>query len=133
MTDEIGDRDTVLADLKILIVEDEAIIAFLLEDMLVELGCRDVRLAADVEEALDAIAERQPDVAVLDVNLAGVEVFPVADKLKAGGIPFVFTTGYGRDGLPAHWADTPVVQKPFRAVVLAAALTAVVAGRSASA
>jgi CheY-like chemotaxis protein len=130
MSDDAGDRTSELAELDILIVEDEAIIAFLLEDMLVELGCNNVRLAADLDEALEAIAERTPDVAVLDVNLDGVEVFPVAEKLRHDGIPFVFTTGYGRDGLPSAWADTPVVQKPFRAVVLAAALTEAVAGRA---
>ncbi len=133
MTDETGERNVVLGSLGILIVEDETIIAFLLEDMLIELGCSDIRLAADIEEALAAIDERSPDIAVLDVNLGGVEVFPVAERLKVSGIPFVFTTGYGRDGLPALWAETPVVQKPFQAAALATALTAAVQGQAVSA
>ncbi len=126
MTVDDSEDRTSLGDLHILLVEDEAIISFLLEDMLMELGCRNVRPVSGIQEALDAIAERPPDVAVLDVNLAGEEVFPVAEKLQAFGTPFIFTTGYGRDGLPAVWADTPVIQKPFRADTLAAALAAVV-------
>jgi DNA-binding NtrC family response regulator len=128
MTADGSDHRAKLGDLTILLVEDEAIISFLLEDMLTELGCRDVRPVGGIAEALTAISERLPDVAVLDVNLAGEEVFPVAQKLKSFGVPFIFTTGYGRDGLPTAWADVPVIQKPFRADTLAAALADVVDG-----
>lgn len=113
--------------LNVLIVEDEAIISFLIEDVLRELGCKVVRNVACIEDALAALDEEAPDVAVLDVNLDGVEVYPVAERLRARGIPFVFTTGYGVDGLAPDWADRPVVQKPFRSESLARALEAVLA------
>ncbi|CAL8981461.1 Sensor histidine kinase RcsC [Rhodoplanes sp. P11] len=111
--------------LSVLIVEDEAIISFLIEDILRELGCGVVRNVAGIAEALAALDEARPDVAVLDVNLDGVEVYPVAERLRDCGIPFVFTTGYGADGLDPGWAHMPVVQKPFRSDMLARALEAV--------
>lgn len=129
MTDDSADQlKPLLERLNVLIVEDEAIISFLIEDMLLELGCGNVVNVAGLLEAFSAIEEGRPDVAVLDVNLDGVEVYPVAEKLKAVGVPFVFTTGYGSEGLKPEWANTPVVQKPFRADMLAKALLAVLAG-----
>jgi CheY-like chemotaxis protein len=128
MTDESADQfKSLLGRLNVLIVEDEAIISFLIEDMLLELGCGSVTNVAGIPEALSAIDESCPDVAVLDVNLDGQEVYPVAERLKACGVPFVFTTGYGSDGLKREWAHMPVVQKPFRADMLAKALLAVLA------
>ena len=128
MTDDSADQlKPLLERLNVLIVEDEAIISFLIEDMLLELGCGNVVNVAGILEAFSAIEEGRPDVAVLDVNLDGVEVYPVAEKLKAISVPFVFTTGYGSEGLKPEWAQTPVVQKPFRADMLAKALLAVLA------
>lgn len=128
MTDDSADQlRPLLERLNVLIVEDEAIISFLIEDMLLELGCGNVVNVAGILEALAAVDEGRPDVAVLDVNLDGVEVYPVAEKLKSMGVPFVFTTGYGSEGLRPEWAKTPVVQKPFRADMLANALLAVLA------
>ena len=133
MTDESADHFKPLLDrLNVLIVEDEAIISFLIEDMLLELGCGSVTNAAGIVEALSALDAGRPDVAVLDVNLDGQEVYPVAERLKASGIPFVFTTGYGSDGLKPEWAHMPVVQKPFRADMLAKALLAVLASAQSS-
>ena len=127
MSDESADLSLPSLDrLNVLIVEDEAIISFLIEDMLRELGCRVVRNVACIEEALSALDEDRPDVAVLDVNLDGIEVYPVAERLRDRGIPFVFTTGYGVEGLAPAWADRPVVQKPFRSESLARALEAVI-------
>lgn len=128
MTDESADQfQLLLSRINVLIVEDEAIISFLIEDMLLELGCGSVTNVPGIEEAIAAIEERRPDVAVLDVNLDGEEVYPVAERLKAQGVPFVFTTGYGADGLKPEWVHTPVVQKPFRADMLAKALLSVLA------
>lgn len=133
MTDESADHFKPLLDrLNVLIVEDEAIISFLIEDMLLELGCGSVTNVAGIVEALSALDAGRPDVAVLDVNLDGQEVYPVAERLKASGIPFVFTTGYGSDGLKPEWAHMPVVQKPFRADMLAKALLAVLASAQSS-
>lgn len=129
MSDESADASLPNLDrLNVLIVEDEAIISFLIEDMLRELGCNVVRNVACLEDAFAALDQDRPDVAVLDVNLDGVEVYPVAERLRERGIPFVFTTGYGVDGLSPAWADRPVVQKPFRSESLARALEAVLAG-----
>jgi CheY-like chemotaxis protein len=123
MTDEEAvARSSELHGLKILVVEDETLVAFLIEDMLAELGCAAVWHASAVGEALSLIGERQPDAAILDVNLGTETVYPVASRLDAARIPFVFATGYGRKGLPGEWVRRPVVQKPFAAETLAAAL-----------
>ena len=96
------------------VVEDETMVAILLEDMLVELGCEVLWTANRVSKALDLVAGSRPDAAVLDVNIAGDVVYPVAQALAARGIPFVFTTGYGARGLAESWRDRPIVQKPFQ-------------------
>lgn len=123
------DSDRRLAGLKALVVEDESIIYFLLEDMLKEMGCAEVRHAIDVGDALAALGRERPDVAVLDVNLAGESAFVVAERLEAAAVPFIFATGYGRHGLPERWATQLVIQKPFRAETLGAALAAALAAR----
>ncbi|HZL59027.1 MAG TPA: response regulator [Stellaceae bacterium] len=115
-----------LAGLTVLIVEDESIISFLVEDMLKDIGCTTVLHASGVAEALALLAAQPPDAAVLDVNLAGEMVFPVAERLQASGIPFIFTTGYGLKGMPPNWALLPVVQKPFKRETLTAALASAV-------
>lgn len=108
---------------KALVVEDEVIISFLVEDLLSEFSC-DVSLAANVPSALKLLDEGKPDFAVLDVNVGDEMVFPVAERLKKAGVPFIFTTGYGRGGLPREWADRPVLQKPYDASTLSEALAA---------
>ena len=95
-------------------VEDDSLICLLLEDMLLELGCRVVGTAADVTRAIDlARREESVDVAILDVNLGGRQVFPVAEILAERGVPFLFATGMGADGLPADWLGHCSVQKPM--------------------
>ncbi len=106
----------------VLVVEDEAIISFLLEDMLGELGAADVRHAGNVKTALAFLETHTPDLAVLDVNLGGERVYPVAERLAAKGVRFVFTTGYGKSGLDPQWSERPVVQKPFTLDVMTDAL-----------
>lgn len=108
--------------LTVLVVEDEAIVSILFEDVLMELGCTDVRLAGRVSDALTMLREQRFDAAVLDVNVAGEPVYPVAARLVTGRVPFVFATGYGTSGIPAEWARIPVVQKPFATEALARAL-----------
>jgi CheY-like chemotaxis protein len=110
-----------LDGLRILLVEDETIIALMLEEVLNELGCL-VSRAGSVRGALAALAAHTPDAAVLDVNLAGQSAEPVAEALVAAGIPFVFTTGYGRGGISYRWDSRPVLQKPFGPDALATAL-----------
>ena len=119
----MGQLDTSFCKgLHVLLVEDEAIIAMLTESMLMELGCDDVVLAGSVSQALRAIERRTPDLAVLDVNLRGEMVMPVAETLAAAHVPFAFATGYGRQGILADWSAYPLVQKPFGMTELEAAL-----------
>jgi DNA-binding NtrC family response regulator len=117
----------VLAGLKVLVVEDETMLFFLAEDMLAELGCASVRHASRVKDALAVLADERPDVAVLDVNLAGEQAYPIAEKLAAMNVPFIFATGYGSEGIPPNWANRPVVQKPFTLDMLARTVGAALA------
>jgi len=112
--------------LRILVVEDEMLLAMNIEDMLLDLG-HEVGLASRLEAALGLAREGAFDVAMLDVNLAGERSFPVADLLAARGIPFLFATGYGRAGIDEAYRDRPVLQKPFRADDLRSAIEALAA------
>ena len=108
---------------RVLLVEDEALVAMLLETILEDMGCVPVGPAGTVEEGLAMIADPAPlDAALLDVNLAGHQVFPIAEALKARGVPFVFSTGYGESGLPDEWRGHSTVQKPFTESAIRAAL-----------
>ena len=101
------------AGLRILVVEDEVAIAMLLEDMLLDLGAEIVGPAGRLSEAM-ALAESEAfDFAIVDVNVAGDPVYPVADILARRGIRLAFSTGYGADGIEPAWRDRPVLQKPF--------------------
>ncbi|SDT10271.1 CheY chemotaxis protein or a CheY-like REC (receiver) domain [Halopseudomonas xinjiangensis] len=108
---------------KVLIVEDEALIAMLLEEMLADRGFEVAGQAATVEEGQDMAENLDFDAAILDVSLNGSYVFPIAERLDARGIPFVFTTGYGEAGLPKAWSDRPVFTKPYDIGELTEALT----------
>ncbi len=99
---------------RILIVEDEAFIALTIEDMLDELGFAVAGTVSHIAEAVEMIGREAIDGALLDVNLGTQKIDPVADLLAQRGCPFIFTTGYGRSGIPASHADRPVLQKPFR-------------------
>jgi DNA-binding response OmpR family regulator len=112
-----------LRGVRVLLVEDDAMVCLLLEDMLIEFGCEIIGPACDIMRAADLARHHVGiDVAILDVNLAGQVVFPVADILAERGVPFLFVTGMGADGLPAHWQDYQTVQKPMTIARLAAAL-----------
>lgn len=106
----------------VLVVEDEALVALNLEDMLNDLGCSVVGPAMRIAKALDMAALPGLDVAILDVNLAGTPVYPVAEALRTRGVPLVFATGYGRSGLPAEWHAFPILQKPYTADEVLAAM-----------
>jgi CheY-like chemotaxis protein len=99
---------------RVLVVEDELMIRMLLEDMLGELGYTVTAEAARLEEALEAAKNADFDLAILDVNLNGQPISPVADALVARGMPFVFATGYGERGLPEPYRDRPTLKKPFQ-------------------
>ncbi|HLK26385.1 MAG TPA: response regulator [Caulobacteraceae bacterium] len=108
--------------MRALLVEDEVLIALLIEDMLRELGHEVVVTATGLAEAIDYAGRIAVDFAVLDVNLHGQNSAPVAERLKARGIPFVFATGYGRDGIEPAFRDRMVLTKPFARLDLAAAI-----------
>ncbi|MGH6956540.1 MAG: response regulator [Caulobacteraceae bacterium] len=104
-----------LNGLRLLVVEDEALVAMELEDMLGGMGCVVVDVAGTVSRGL-ALAgdEAVPlDGAILDVNLGGEQVFPVAERLASRGVPFVFCTGYGHLGLAGPFARVPTLAKPY--------------------
>ena len=119
-----------LKGMRILLVEDEAMIAMLVEDMLLDGGAEVVGPAGGVKAALAAIDQNADiDGALLDVNLGGEQSFEVADALAARNIPFVFVTGYGGEGVRDRYPDAPTLQKPFVTSDLERALTAL-AGRA---
>lgn len=113
-----------LEGLRVLIVEDETLIAMMLEDLLEEIGCRIAGAAATVAQALDQLGALggQFDAAVLDVNLGGEKVYPVADELAARGVPFMFATGYGTSGVSELYPERTVIAKPYRLSTLSQAL-----------
>lgn len=100
--------------LRVLLVEDENLIALLLEDMLVDLGHTVIGPVARLNKALEIAQGEALDVAILDVNINGGDTYPVAEALAARDIPFVFSTGYGKSTLCAPYRDRPILQKPFQ-------------------
>lgn len=103
-----------LSGRRVLIVEDESLVAMLLETILEDMGCTPVGPASNIDDGLAMVADSEHlDAALLDVNVAGRQVFPVAEALKARGVPFVFSTGYGEGGLPDEWRGQSTIQKPF--------------------
>ena len=103
-----------IAGLRVLVVEDEMMVSMLIEDMLSELGCQVVGPASRLDEAMALVEGAEMDCAVLDVNLGGQPIFPLADMLRQRGLPFAFATGYGDAGLREVDRGSPVLQKPFR-------------------
>ncbi|WP_437588535.1 response regulator [Sorangium sp. So ce1000] len=101
-----------LEGLRVLIVEDEPMIASSLEDVLTDLGCVVIGPALNMKDAIRLALAAEIDGASLDVNIAGEKVYPVADILSERGIPFVFLTGYGKAGLRESDLSRPVLQKP---------------------
>ncbi len=99
--------------MRVLVVEDEAAISLLLEDMLLDFGCVVVGPAARLATALDTVRRERLDLAILDVNVAGEPIYPVAEALLERSVPFVFSTGYGSAGIKDAFRDRPVLQKPF--------------------
>ena len=112
-----------LNGLRVLVVEDEMMVSMLIEDMLTELGCLVIGPASRLDEAIELAKTAEIDCAVLDVNLGGQPIFPLADLLRERGAPFAFATGYGDAGLRDADRGSPVLQKPFREGDLARVLT----------
>jgi CheY-like chemotaxis protein len=102
------------SDRRVLLVEDEAMVAGMLQRMLGDLGYAVVGPASDIDEAMAMIKGGDIDAAVLDINLDGEMSYPVADELASRGIPFVFSTGYAGEEMPDDYAGVPLLKKPFR-------------------
>jgi CheY-like chemotaxis protein len=109
--------------LRVLLVEDESLIAMLLEDMLGELGHGIVGPLGDLTKAMHAASTEALDIGILDVNINGGDTFPIADLLASRNIPFIFSTGYSKSSLPLKYQGGCVLQKPFRIQDLQKVLT----------
>lgn len=112
-----------LNGLRVFVVEDEFAVLLLVEDMLSELGCELVGTASRMSEASRLVTELDFDAAVLDVNINGDTISPVAEIVAQRGAAMVFSTGYGRSGVDPRWRDRPILQKPYRVEDFAEALT----------
>ncbi|NEX92790.1 response regulator [Caulobacter sp. 17J65-9] len=108
--------------LRVLVVEDEMLVAMMVADMLEDLGHEPVGPAMRLEQALEMARTAPIDAAVLDVNLGEGKSFPVADVLRERHVPFIFATGYGVQGLSEGYRDVETLNKPFQAADLARAL-----------
>lgn len=117
-----------LSGRRVLVVEDEVAIAMLMEDMLLDLGAEVVGPVARLVEALKVAGSEAVDLAILDVNLGGEPIYPVAEALAARGVPFLFSTGYGSQGISEEFRERPVLQKPFMQADLERAVSRVLAG-----
>ncbi len=120
------------SDHRVLLVEDEMMVARMLHRMLTELGYAVVGPATGVDEAMKLIGGGGIDAAVLDINLDGEMSFPVADELTNRGIPFVFSTGYGEEVLSNGYHASRLLKKPYRRSRLEGALADLVAARQSS-
>lgn len=113
-----------LSGLKVLVAEDEMLISMMIEDMLLDSGCIVVGPFADVPSALKAARTEAFDAAVLDVNLNGVMIYPVAEAVAARAIPFVLMSGYGQDAVPSSHPEWRACGKPLTSDHLLTALAA---------
>lgn len=116
-----------LDGLRVLVIEDESIVAMLIEDMLAELGCIVAGVVSRFEEAVSKVSSLTFDAAILDLNLDGHQTYPLTDALAKKGVPFVFATGYGTAGIPEAFQRFPILTKPFRCGDLERALAATLA------
>jgi DNA-binding NarL/FixJ family response regulator len=109
--------------LRVLVVEDEPVVAMCLEDILETLGCQTVGPAARLADGL-ALAEQEPlGAAILDINLAGERSTPIAEALRRRGVPFAFASGYG--AVPEGFETLPLIAKPYRESDIDGALKAI--------
>src|SRR5215218_6267273 len=117
---------------RVFVVEDEALVAMLIEDMILDSGDEMVGSACRLSDALVLARDTQADVALLDINLGGALAYPVADVLRQRGVPIVFTSGYGSAGLIDRFQDCPMLDKPFDQPSLEKAIHTVVKSNACS-
>lgn len=115
----------------VFLVEDEVMIRMMVSDMLEELGYQVVAEAGDIDEAVRLVQCTNFDIAILDVNVNGKVISPVAEAVQMRNRPFVFATGYGVQGLPEKFRDRPALQKPFQMETLAKMIEVTLRGEAA--
>lgn len=122
-----GQLNTVIRR-SVLLVEDEVMIRMMVADMLEELGYTIAGEAGDIDDAVRLVQVADFDIAILDVNVNGKVITPVAEAVQLRGLPFVFATGYGAQGLPEKFRDRTTIQKPFQVETLARTIESVLKG-----
>jgi DNA-binding response OmpR family regulator len=110
----VSREQTSLKRFRVLVVEDEMLLAMLVEDSLMDFGCDVVGPVARVADGVKLASSERLDGAILDINVAGTEVFPVASELVRRSVPFIFISGYDSNNLPQVWRSRPALKKPFR-------------------
>jgi CheY-like chemotaxis protein len=115
----------------VFLVEDEVMIRMMVADMLEELGYHVAAEAGEINEAIRLVQCTEFDIAILDVNVNGKVITPVAELIKARTRPFIFATGYGSSGLPEQYRDRPALQKPFQLETLARVIDSTLRGATA--
>jgi DNA-binding response OmpR family regulator len=113
----------------VLIAEDEMLLAMMLSDLMENAGYH-VLVTARLAKGLELAASEPIDAAILDINLAGQDSFPLADALSRRGIPFIFASGYGRDDVPEAHRDVAVLQKPYDTAEIQAAIATLLRARA---
>lgn len=113
---------TALEGLRVLVVEDEPVVAMYLEDLLEALGCRTIGPASRLADGLALVDDNGFDVAILDINLGSERSTPIAEALRARGLPFAFASGYGTPP-EGFGAEVPMIEKPYREAQVAGALS----------
>jgi CheY-like chemotaxis protein len=121
--------DQATKPLRVLVVEDEVLICMTLQDVLEDLGCVIAAICTNLQQALESAESVEFDVAILDVNLHGEEITPVSMALHDRDIPFIFSTGYGRSGVPKQFSQYPLIEKPFRDTDVKASLQSAMQGQ----
>jgi CheY-like chemotaxis protein len=124
------DEPSKLTGSRVFVVEDEMLVSMLVEDILSDFGCIVIGPAAKLDDAIGIAESEQIDIALLDINLGGTRVFPVAHVLAGRGVPFVFVSGYGDQALEAPFEKRPVLQKPFNPEAIGDVLLACLEGRT---
>jgi len=116
----------------VFLVEDEVMIRMMVADMLVELGYSIAAETGEIDQAVKLARTTNFDIAILDVNVNGKMISPVAEVIQARNRPFIFATGYGAQGLPPEFRDRPALQKPFQMESLAAMIERALRGTAAA-
>lgn len=118
----IGEVSRAFAGKTVFVVEDEPLVAMSLAEEIEAAGGAVIGPAGSVASALRMLTQDAPDLAVLDIELEGEAAYPIADALRARGVPFLFTTGFEIDSIPPLYADIPAFQKPYMTRSVIAAL-----------